>query len=386
MNNQIIEILTKYQNATCSDEELKLLDEWYDQLKISNQTISNQTINENDVVIFTDSMLKEFREKVGQGVKVIPFYRQPIFRMVAAASVLFVIFFGTYFYVTQPSSKTLVNQSIVKINQSIVKKDVIAPSSSKATITLANGQIVELDAIGSGTLVASQGAVNVMKTEDGQIVYRGTSKEIAYNTLYNPRGSKVISLRLNDGTIVWLNSQSSIRYPVAFVGEDRQVEITGEAYFEVAKNLSKKFIVASNGLNIEVLGTHFNVNSYNDNKNIKVTLLEGSVKIIKGGGTYILKPGQQAQVANEIQVFNGANIESVMAWKNGFFSFSGTSVEELMNILGRWYNVEIVFNKSIPNRQFGGQIATSANLSQVVKVLNESELKCALLDGKLVID
>ena len=379
MNKQIIEILTKYQNATCSDEELKLLDEWYDQLKISNQTISNQTINDNDVVIFTESMLKQFREKVGQGVKIIPFYRQPIFRMVAAASVLFVIFFGTYFYVTKPSSKTLVNQPIVK-------KDVMAPSSSKATITLANGQIVALDGISSGTLVASQGAVNVMKTEDGQIVYKGTSKEIAYNTLYNPRGSKVISLRLNDGSIVWLNSQSSIRYPVAFVGDERQVEITGEAYFEVAKNLTKKFIVASNGLNIEVLGTHFNVNSYNDNKNIKVTLLEGSVKIIKGAGTFILKPGQQAQVANEIQVLNGANIESVMAWKNGFFSFSGTSVEELMNILGRWYNVEIVFNKSIPNRQFGGQIATSANLSQVVKVLNESELKCALLNGKLVID
>ena len=280
---------------------------------------------------------------------------------------------------TKPSTNTLVNQSIVK-------KDVIAPTSSKATITLANGQIVELDAISTGTLVASQGAVNVMKTEDGQIVYKGTSKQIAYNTLYNPRGSKVISLRLNDGSIVWLNSQSSIRYPVAFVGDERQVEITGEAYFEVAKNLTKKFIVVSNGLNIEVLGTHFNVNSYNDNKKIKVTLLEGSVKIIKGGGTCILKPGQQAQVADEIQVLNGANIESVMAWKNGFFSFSGTSVEELMNILGRWYNVEIVFNKSIPNRQFGGHIATSANLSQVIKVLNESELNCALIDGKLVID
>ncbi len=374
MNKQILEILTKYQNGTCSDTELKLLDEWYHQLKINNQTINN-----NDVVIFTESMLKEFRAKVGQGVIIIPFYRQPIFRMVAAASVLFVIFFGTYFYVTKPSSKTLVNQAIVK-------KDVMAPLSSKATITLANGQIVELDAISSGTLVASQGAVNVMKTEDGQIVYRGTSKEIAYNTLYNPRGSKVISLRLNDGSIVWLNSQSSIRYPVAFLGDERQVEITGEAYFEVAKKLTKKFIVASNGLNIEVLGTHFNVNSYNDNKNIKVTLLEGSVKIIKGVGTCILKPGQQAQVAKEIQVLNGANIESVMAWKNGFFSFSGTSVEELMNILGRWYNVEIVFNKSIPNRQFGGQIAKSANLSQVVKVLNESELKCTLLNGILVID
>ncbi len=374
MNKQILEILTKYQNGTCSDTELKLLDEWYHQLKINNQTINN-----NDVVIFTESMLKEFRAKVGQGVIIIPFYRQPIFRMVAAASVLFVIFFGTYFYVTKPSSKTLVNQAIVK-------KDVMAPLSSKATITLANGQIVELDAISSGTLVASQGAVNVMKTEDGQIVYRGTSKEIAYNTLYNPRGSKVISLRLNDGSIVWLNSQSSIRYPVAFLGDERQVEITGEAYFEVAKNLTKKFIVASNGLNIEVLGTHFNVNSYNDNKNIKVTLLEGSVKIIKGGGTCILKPGQQAQVAKEIQVLNGANIESVMAWKNGFFRFSGTSVEELLNILGRWYNVEIVFNKSIPNRQFGGQIAKSANLSQVVKILNESELKCALLNGILVID
>jgi hypothetical protein len=379
MNKQILEILTKYQNATCSDAELKLLDEWYHQLNISNQTINNQPTNDNEVVIFTESMLKEFREKVGKGVKIIPIYRQPIFRMVTAASVLFVIFLGTYFYVTKPSSKTLVNQSIVK-------KDVIAPSSSKATITLANGQIVELDAIGSGTLVASQGEVNVMKTEDGQIVYKGTSKEVAYNTLYNPRGSKVISLRLNDGSIVWLNSQSSIRYPVAFVGDERQVEITGEAYFEVAKNLTKKFIVVSNGLNIEVLGTHFNVNSYNENKKIKVTLLEGSVKIIKGGGTCILKPGQQAQVANEIQVLNGANIESVMAWKNGFFSFSGTSVEELMNILGRWYNVEIVFNKSIPNRQFGGHIATSANLSQVIKVLNESELKCALIDGKLVID
>jgi len=379
MNKQILEILTKYQNSTCSDAELKLLEEWYHQLNISNQTINNQPTNDKEVVIFTEIMLKEFREKVGKGVKIIPFYRQPIFRMVAAASVLFVIFFGTYFYLTKPSSETLVNQSIVK-------KDVIAPSSSKATITLANGQIVELDAIGSGTLVASQGEVNVMKTEDGQIVYKGTSKEITYNTLYNPRGSKVISLRLNDGSIVWLNSQSSIRYPVAFVGDERQVEITGEAYFEVAKNLTKKFIVVSNGLNIEVLGTHFNVNSYNENKNIKVTLLEGSVKIIKGGGTCILKPGQQAQVANEIQVLNGANIESVMAWKNGFFSFSGTSVEELMNILGRWYNVEIVFNKSIPNRQFGGHIATSANLSQVIKVLNESELKCALIDGKLVID
>jgi len=374
MNKQILEILTKYQNDTCSDTELKLLDEWYDQLKIKNQTINN-----NDAVVFTESMLKEFREKVGQGVKIIPFYRQPIFRMVAASSVVFVIIFGMYFYVTKPSSKTLVNQAIVK-------KDVMAPSSSKATITLANGKIVELDAINSGTLVASQGAVNVMKTEDGQIVYRGTSKEIAYNTLYNPRGSKVISLTLNDGSIVWLNSQSSLRYPIAFVGDDRQVEITGEAYFEVAKKLTKKFIVTSNGLNIEVLGTHFNVNSYNDNKNIKVTLLEGSVKIIKGVGTCILKPGQQAQVANEIQVLNGANIESVMAWKNGFFKFSGTSVEELMNILGRWYNVEIVFNKSIPNRQFGGQIAKSANLSQVVKILNESELKCALLNGILVID
>lgn len=104
----------------------------------------------------------------------------------------------------------------------------MAPSSSKATITLANGQIVALDGISSGTLVASQGAVNVMKTEDGQIVYKGTSKQIAYNTLYNPRGSKVISLRLNDGSIVWLNSQSSIRYPVAFVGDERQVEITGK--------------------------------------------------------------------------------------------------------------------------------------------------------------
>lgn len=374
MEKQILEILTKFQNATCSDAELKLLDEWYHQLEIDNQTI-----NKDDEVIITESMLKEFREKVGQGVKIIPFYRQPIFKMVAAASVVFVVFFGAYFYLNKSSTKTLVNQAIVK-------KDFIAPSSSKATITLASGQIVALDGISSGTLVANQGAVNVMKTEDGQIVYRGSSNEIAYNTLYNPRGSKVISLRLNDGSIVWLNSQSSIRYPVAFVGDERHVEIIGEAYFEVAKNLTKKFTVASNGVKIEVLGTHFNMNSYNDDKNIKITLLEGSVKIIKGEGSYMLKPGQQAQVASKIQVLNEANIESVMAWKNGFFSFKGTSVQELINIIGRWYDVGIVFKGAVPNRQFGGQIAKSANLSQVVKVLNESELKCALLNGILVID
>ena len=379
MGKQILEILTKFQNGTCSDAELKLLDEWYHQLEFNNQPINNQTINDNDVVTFTESMLKDFREKVGQGVKIIPFYRQAIFRKVAAASVVFVVFFGTYFYLNKSSSKTLVNQAIVK-------KDFIAPSSSKATITLASGQVVALDGISSGTLIANQGAVNVMKTEDGQIVYRGTSKEIAYNTLYNPRGSKVISLRLNDGSIVWLNSQSSIRYPVAFVGDERHVEIMGEAYFEVAKNLTKKFTVASNGVTIEVLGTHFNMNSYNDDKNIKITLLEGSVKIIKGEETSMLKPSQQAQVASKIQVLNGANIESVMAWKNGFFSFNGTSVQELINIIGRWYDVGIVFKGAVPNRQFGGQIAKSANLSQVVKVLNESDLKCALLNGILVID
>lgn len=370
----MLELLTKYQNGTCTDAEQEALEQWYNQLNIDNQSISDNHADE-----FTAIMLKEFREKLDQQAIVIPFYLKPLFRYTAAACIIFIIgFIGIYMYST-PSNKQ------EQGNTAIVNNDKIAPLNSKATITLANGQTILVDSIQNGTL-ANQGEVNVLKMDDGQIVYNGTSQQMEYNVLKNPRGSKVISLKLNDGSIVWLNSQSTLRFPVAFIGNERKVEITGEAYFEVAKNPNKKFIVTSNGVNTEVLGTHFNVNSYADSKNIKVTLLEGSVRISKDNNYNLLKPGQQALVADNIKVVNSVDLEGVMAWKNGFFSFNGTSVRELMNQLGRWYDIDIEYKGGIPERQFGGQISKSSNLSEVVKILNESGVKCGLENGVLIID
>jgi ferric-dicitrate binding protein FerR (iron transport regulator) len=196
----------------------------------------------------------------------------------------------------------------------------------------------------------------------------------------------VISLTLNDGTIVWLNSESSLRYPVAFVGNQRRVEITGEAYFEVAKDETKKFIVESNGVSTEVLGTHFNVNTYQSEHDVKITLLEGAIKVRKGLITGILKPGQQAEVTDDIRVTSNVDMDAVMSWKNGFFHFANTSIPELMKQISRWYDIDIVYNSVITQRQFGGEISREASLSEVLKILNKSKVKCRLEDNKLIIE
>jgi ferric-dicitrate binding protein FerR (iron transport regulator) len=226
----------------------------------------------------------------------------------------------------------------------------------------------------------------VVKTGGGQIIYNGTATEAIYNTLVNPRGSKVVSLTLSDGTKAWLNSESSLRYPIAFVGSERNVEITGEAYFEVAKDPTRKFVVAGNGVKTEVLGTHFNVNTYTDENAVKITLLEGAVKISKAGSAEMLKPGQQAQVTAIIKVVDGIDTDAVMAWKNGFFHFGNTSIQELMKQLARWYDIDIVYKGEIPQRAFGGEISREANLSQVLKILNESKVRCRLEGTRLIIE
>ena len=217
-------------------------------------------------------------------------------------------------------------------------------------------------------------------------MYYGNTEELLLNELSNPRGSKTVSIALNDGSKVWLNSGSSIEYPVSFVGKEKVVEIKGEAYFEVAKNPNKKFVVKSNGVSTEVFGTHFNINSYDDDNNVKITLLEGSVKVSKGAITGFLKPGQQAKISNQLQIDSHVDQDAVMAWKNGFFHFENTEMEELMKQLSRWYGIDIVYKKGIPNRTFGGEIARDANLSQLVRILNESKVKCNIEGKQLIIE
>ncbi|MEP7143694.1 MAG: FecR domain-containing protein [Ferruginibacter sp.] len=298
-----------------------------------------------------------------------------------SAAAVIIILLGTSAYLYYPSSK---KEIAAKTIQQPVIQDVSAPVKSKAILTLADGSKVELDSISNGTL-AQQGNVRVVKQADGQITYTGTGSEELFNTLNVPRGSKVVTIKLSDGTIVWLNSESSLRYPASFTGKERKVEITGEAYFEVAHDPSVPFIVKKDAMEIKVLGTHFNINTYEEERINKVTLLEGSIKIAINNHARLIKPGQQAQVNDEIKLVDGINTEEVMAWKNGLFQFGEKAdLNIIMRKIARWYDVTVDYEGGVADQRFGGEIPMNSNLSQVLEILRTSGVKFTI-DGKKVI-
>jgi hypothetical protein len=269
-----------------------------------------------------------------------------------------------------------------------ISNDVKAPQSNKAMVTLANGQQVYLDSIKNGAL-ATQGNVTLVKLSSGEIQYQSVSGELSgemqYNTLFNPRGSKVINMVLTDGTEVWLNAGSSITYPVAFIEKERKVSVSGEVYFEVAHHAAKPFVVAKDAMEVRVLGTHFNINAYEDEDDIKVTLLEGSVKIKNGVTTGLLQPGQQARVTNDIKLFSNVDMDGVMAWKNGYFQFDNASLQDVLKQLARWYDVDVVNEGQTKPRAFVGEMERTLNLSQVLKVLEKNGLHFRLEGKKIIV-
>jgi len=307
----------------------------------------------------------------------------------AAAAILIFLVLGTgmYRWLTRAPQT-----SLAKTESAAFKHDA-APGGNKATLTLANGAAIVLDSAANG-LLAQQGNARVQKLNDGQLAYNALhdpsaslrTTEILYNTLATPRGGQY-QLVLPDGSKVWLNAASSISYPTAFTGRERSVEIKGEAYFEVAKNTTMPFVVKVNDMQVQVLGTHFNINAYNDEEAIKTTLLEGAVKITKDAATALLKPGEQAILArssNEIRVHSQADPESVVAWKNGYFSFNQTDLATIMRQMARWYDVDIVYSGKVPDRRFGGEIPRNTNAAQVLKMLEESKVHFRI-EGKKVI-
>lgn len=234
---------------------------------------------------------------------------------------------------------------------------------------------------GNGT-IALQGNTQVDKIRNGQLVYQATgssdkwqnatANQVTYNTVSTPKAGEY-EITLPDGTKIWLNSVSSITFPTAFTGNERRVSITGEVYFEVAKNKNKPFIVETRGQNVTVLGTHFNINAYDDENTIKTTLLEGSIKLSAHSNSKILTPGQQAEVTNNrITIINNSDTEAAVAWKNGYFVFDNTDLPTLMRQLSRWYDVNTVYNGNAGNHEFVGQIKRSVKLSSVLKILEAS--------------
>jgi transmembrane sensor len=246
----------------------------------------------------------------------------------------------------------------------------ILPGGDKATLTLANGSTIVLDNAKNG-IIAQQGHSTIVKTSNGQLAYKGggATAEADYNIITTPRGGQY-QVTLPDGSKAWLNAGSSIRFPAVFPNERREVEMKGEVYFEVAHQEHRPFIVIVGTTKIEDIGTHFNVNAYEDEPEMKATLIEGSVKI----GSVLLQPGQQLGVDSNgrTQLINHADIEEAMAWKNGLFVFNGADIGTVMRAIGRWYDVSIVYKAGKDSHRFTGQISRSNKASEALQILSAS--------------
>jgi len=268
------------------------------------------------------------------------------------------------------------------------KSTPVLPGSDKAILVLDDGTTVTLDNTANGN-ITKQGATNISKA-NGQVTYAlsdaDATASVVYNTIKIPRGGQY-QLVLADGTKVWMNASSSLHFPTSFPGKERVVELTGEAYFEVAKDAQRRFSVKVNGTTVNVLGTHFNVMAYDNEAAMAITLMEGSVNVEKENDNVTLRPGQQAQLkpGAGISVLNNANLEETLAWKNGYFHLDHTTLAVLMRQIERWYNVDVVYEGKIPNRQFGGKISRKSDIQHVMKILEVSKVYSRMEGNKIVI-
>ena len=253
----------------------------------------------------------------------------------------------------------------------------VAPGHEGAVLTLADGKQIVLDSSRNGSL-ARQGKTSVTKLSAGELTYKAentATAEVMYNTLTTPRGRRT-SVLLSDGTRVWLNAASFIRFPTVFTGKNRTVEVSGEAYFEVAKDAAMPFIVKTAGsvsqrpLEIQVLGTSFNITAYGDENEMSTTLVEGSVKVISGSDASLIHPGEQlvAKDNGRLQLNPRVDVQKVLAWKEGIFLFRGDELTAIMKQLSRWYDIEVHFDGTV-NDHYTGRISRQVNISQVLKML-----------------
>lgn len=309
----------------------------------------------------------------------------------AAAAVLFVsVAAYLWFNATPPANHPVDTIPVAQKNNDV------QPGQTRALLTLADGSTVVLDSAGTGQL-ATQGGT-VINREGGQLVYKAdqasANKAPFYNTLTTAKG-ETFTLVLPDGTHVTLNSASSVRYPAAFAGNDRRVEVTGEAFFDVTHTESKPFIVHNplSGIDVKVFGTEFNVHTYADEQPA-VTLIQGSVEVSLDGRAanqqpqaQKIRPGQQVQVTqdNQLVLAKSVNLDEVLAWKRGRFYFSHANITTVMKQLERWYNIEVIYEGTKPTQEFGGELQRSFTLTQVIKALQHTGVRFRIEGRKLIV-
>ena len=377
MNNQeFLALIDKYLAGEASENEIDLLVRYYQSFQ------GNDDWNEKELGVKGDSADKIF-SRIQKGI-LVP--RRPkiftIGRMAAAAAVIGLLLAGKLLLVNRHDRNEIVQEN--------GKKNDVLPGRDRAILTLANGSTVTLDDAKNGTL-AQQGAAKVVKI-GGKLAYGPTnadSKEVLYNTVSTPRGG-TYQIELTDGSKVWLNAESSLRFPTAFAGKQRRVEVTGEAYFEVADRKSMPFVVSVNGAEVQVLGTHFDVMAYSDEDALKTTLLEGAVKFVSGGNTSLLRPGQQSQLTRDgkdgqIKVVNDVDVDEVIAWKNGLFQFEKADIGTVMRQLARWYDVDVEYRNKREGDLLHVEIPRNTKLSDVLKALEVAGAGKFELEGKSII-
>lgn len=370
----IKDILSKIESGEFTEEEEQVAKYWLFQLHNKNRAqLSSAKLDAGSKQIWerlkTDAPVRPVRMKIWP-------------RIAVAASVILVLGFGLYFYSYNTSKD--IQQSPTLISD-------IGPGGNKAYLTLANGKRIALSDATNGT-VAKESNVEIIKAADGQLVYSMDNKVsgssgLMYNTIETPKGGKY-EITLPDGTHVWLNSSSTLKYPASFSAlKERKVELKGEAYFEVAHHKSVPFKVTSSGQTVEVLGTHFNINSYLDEGTVKTTLLEGSVSVYLNNSKEfkLLKPGEQADKTGEHIAVSKANMEQAMGWKNGDFVFKGEDVKAVMRQLERWYDVDVEYQGNVSDIGFVSTISRSKKLADVIKVLQMTEGIHFKIEGRRVL-
>jgi ferric-dicitrate binding protein FerR (iron transport regulator) len=359
-------LLSMLDNPQYSEEVNAILRENYDSVEIP-------AVSPESTKKFMDELRNKMDSSKVKEPSVIGLFNWR--KIAVAASVLIAIGIGTLVLFQKKDQST--------VTVALKTTDDKNPGKSGAILTLSDGSKIVLDSVGNGVL-ANQNNTVVSKKNGGLVYKASKNAQLTYNTMTTPR-ARQYNLELSDGTKVWLNASSSIIFPTSFAANERRVILTGEAYFEVAKDKKRPFRVAVNGMQVNVLGTHFNINAYDDEASVKTTLLEGSVLITEKTKKVLLKPGQQAQKqkSGAITVNDNVNLEEVMGWKNGVFYFENANLQTVLRQLSRWYDVDVVFEKGMPTRNFEGEIQRNLQLSQVLKILEKNKVHFKI-DGNIL--
>lgn len=379
-------LYTKYLRRQCTPEEVQKLMEHFqlygEQSPLAE--IIERELEEGEPIEEDPADVKALLEKNFVNInryiskkKNYSWYQQ----VAIAASVLLVCATGLYFYKRSDRN--------IDLRAEVVNVTDVKPGGNRAKLTLSNGKTIDLDEAANGIL-AQQSGISITKTTSGQLIYRvktaDPSSKMSYNVISTPKGGQY-QIILPDGSKVWLNSASALKFPTAFDDKERRVELHGEGYFEITKNQNKPFIVQATGTTVRVLGTHFNVMAYEDEKEVRTTLLEGAVQLKSKTASVILKPGQQGLLLENTGSIKtqDADLDAVMAWRNGYFIFDKANLPELMRQISRWYNLEIVYEGPIGEHEFVGKIKRSSSLRTVLKVLENGGLNFKLEENTLTV-